>query len=154
MLYISEQFSQNVVLPQIAFPSFQYEHRFLLYLYSFGYFKGILMLNAHLKGFVCLLSSLSKCKLQLFNHPDQKPSGTTPFIVNNMKPLNLESSSSTNKPRLTLILFIVGRHQPTFTLSLAWPCLQGPHCISILSLNPSLGLPQMPHGHFASSSPP
>ena len=55
----------------------------------------------HTWRFFWFLSSLSKCELQLFHLPDQKASGTTPLIVYNMKPVNLETSPSTNKPSLT-----------------------------------------------------
>lgn len=82
------------------------------------------------------LSSLSKCELQLFHLLDQKPSGTTPLIVNNVKPVNLETSPSTKKPSLTfqsqylslLTLFIFGRSQPIAALSLPWPRTLAPYC--------------------------
>lgn len=82
------------------------------------------------------LSSLSKCELQLFHLLDQKPSGTAPLIVNNVKPVNLETSPSTKKPSLTfqsqylslLTLFIFGRSQPIAALSLPWPRTLAPYC--------------------------
>ena len=158
-----------------TFPGLQHEHRFPLYVHAFGYFKGNLLLNAHLESFggfifiriksssflrhqgllrtqCCPSSSWGHCcgtgsipgpgtstccghgqnKVQppIISSPWPRPFWDYPASRDNVKPLNLEISSSANKPSLTfqssitvhvplLIILILGRNGPTAARSLA-----------------------------------